>query len=75
MLGPDWINVNVVAPGPVPYTLRGLDTGVPEAQAEATYPNELLYAGRQLKRPIEPSDLEGMIAFLASPESDMITVS
>src|SRR5579871_3269361 len=73
MLGPDWINVNVIAPGPVPYTLRDLDKGAKPDEAEAKFPQELLYAGRQLKRDIQPSDIDGLVAFLASPESDMIT--
>ncbi len=73
MLGPDWINVNVIAPGPVPYTLRDLDKGAKPDEAEAKFPSELIYAGRQLKRDIQPSDIDGLVAFLASPESDMIT--
>jgi NAD(P)-dependent dehydrogenase (short-subunit alcohol dehydrogenase family) len=73
MLGPDWINVNVIAPGPVPYTLRDLDKGASPADADAKFPREMLYAGRHLKRDIEPADIDGLVAFLASPESDMIT--
>lgn len=73
MLGPDWINVNVIAPGPVPYTLRDLDKGASAADAEAKFPSDMLYAGRHLKRDIEPADIDGLVAFLASPESDMIT--
>jgi NAD(P)-dependent dehydrogenase (short-subunit alcohol dehydrogenase family) len=33
----------------------------------------MLYAGRHLKRDILPADIDGLVAFLASPESDMIT--
>ncbi|HUY20364.1 MAG TPA: SDR family oxidoreductase [Candidatus Binataceae bacterium] len=73
MLGPDWINVNVIAPGPVPYTLRDLDKGASPEEAEAKFPSEMIYAGRQLKREIQPADIDGLVAFLASPESDMIT--
>ena len=73
MLGPDWINVNAIAPGPVPYTLRDLDRPGAPGDPEAKFPSELIFAGRQLKREIEPNDLEGLVAFLASPESDMIT--
>jgi 3-oxoacyl-[acyl-carrier protein] reductase len=73
MLGPDWINVNVIAPGPVPYTLRDLDKGASAADAEAKFPSDMLYAGRHLKRDILPADIDGLVAFLASPESDMIT--
>lgn len=73
MLGPDWINVNVIAPGPVPYTLRDLDKGASPEEAEAKFPSEMIYAGRHLKREIQPADIEGLVAFLASPESDMIT--
>jgi 3-oxoacyl-[acyl-carrier protein] reductase len=73
MLGPDWINVNVIAPGPVPYTLRDLDKGAKPDEAEAKFPSDMIFAGRHIKREIQPSDVDGLVAFLASPESDMIT--
>ncbi|MBF6569833.1 MAG: SDR family oxidoreductase [Candidatus Binataceae bacterium] len=73
MLGPDWINVNVIAPGPVPYTLLDRDQGAPPVESDPRFPPEMLYAARPLKREIQPNDIEGLVAFLASPESDMIT--
>jgi 3-oxoacyl-[acyl-carrier protein] reductase len=73
MLGPDRINVNAVAPGPVPYTLRDLDKPGAAGDPEKKFPSELIFAGRALKREIEPADLEGLVAFLASSESDMMT--
>ncbi len=72
-LGKYWINVNAIVPGPVPTTLSGLDPLKTHENKADYYPPEQLYAGRYLMREIMPRDLEGLVAFLASDESDMIT--
>ncbi|HXG35481.1 MAG TPA: SDR family NAD(P)-dependent oxidoreductase, partial [Dehalococcoidia bacterium] len=64
-LGEFNINVNVVTPGAVitPELREQLGGKVPEN----------FTAGRYIPRPIYAEDLEGVIAFLASDESDLMT--
>lgn len=64
-LGAYNITVNAVTPGPVETVERQA------GQAPPLPPGS--QAGRYITRPIVPEDLEGVIAFLASDESDMIT--
>lgn len=64
-LGQYHINVNVVTPG-------GVD--VSEARGEPPRPlPETAVTDRYIRRMLTPQDLDGVIAFLASDESDMIT--
>lgn len=64
-LGDYNICVNAVTPG-------GVDAAA--ARGESPDPTaERMIAGRMLRRALYPEDLEGVIAFLASDESDMIT--
>lgn len=64
-LGEHRINVNAVTPGPV--DISPITGGDPMPLTEA------LLAGRAIRRRIVPRDLEGVIAFLASEDSDIIT--
>jgi 3-oxoacyl-[acyl-carrier protein] reductase len=64
-LGPHNINVNVVTPA-----------GVEASEARGEAPRQLpvnSQSGRYIQRELLPKDLEGVIAFLASDDSDMIT--
>ncbi len=64
-LGPHNINVNVVTPA-----------GVEASEARGEAPRQLpvnSQSGRYIQRQLLPKDLEGVIAFLASDDSDMIT--
>lgn len=64
-LGPHNINVNVVTPAGVEAS---------EARGEAPRPLPVnSQSGRYIQRQLLPKDLEGVIAFLASDDSDMIT--
>jgi len=64
-LGPHNINVNVVTPAGVEAS---------EARGEAPRPLPVnSQSGRYIQRQLLPRDLEGVIAFLASDDSDMIT--
>lgn len=68
-LGEYNINVNAVTPGPV-------ETAEARGEQPRSIPEDILeriLAGRYIKRLTYPRDLEGVIAFLASDESDMIT--
>ena len=62
-LGPRGITVNLVSPGPVRTELLGDD---PEKI-------ELMISFLALDRIGEPEDIAGIVAFLASPQSDYIT--
>jgi 3-oxoacyl-[acyl-carrier protein] reductase len=64
-LGEHRINVNVVTPGPVDIS--------PVTGGEPMVLTEAQLAGRAIRRRIIPRDLEGVIAFLASDDSDIIT--
>lgn len=64
-LGPYNINVNVITPA-------GVEAA--EARGETPRPfSETMLRDRYIKRQLFPKDLEGVVAFLASDESDMIT--
>ena len=58
------INVNAIAPG-------GVDTS--QAREEPETPSEHMLRQRSVERHLFPSDLDGVVAFLASDDSDMIT--
>jgi NAD(P)-dependent dehydrogenase (short-subunit alcohol dehydrogenase family) len=64
-LGEFNINVNAITPGPV-------DTSAVRGGAPTSLPAGS-FGGRLLQRPILPADLDGVVVFLASSESDMIT--
>ncbi len=63
-LGPFHINVNAIAPG-------GVDTS--QAREALETPSEHMLRQRSVERHLLPSDLDGVVAFLASDDSDMIT--
>jgi 3-oxoacyl-[acyl-carrier protein] reductase len=64
-LGEFNINVNVITPG-------GVDAS--EARGEASRPAPApSVSDRYIRRMLVPSDLDGVVAFLASDDSDMIT--
>jgi NAD(P)-dependent dehydrogenase (short-subunit alcohol dehydrogenase family) len=68
-LGEFNINVNAIAPGPVEtYKVRGEQAPVRSEDSMAR-----MLSGRYIKRFTYPEDLDGVVAFLASDESDMIT--
>ncbi len=58
------INVNAIAPG-------GVDTS--QAREAPETPSEHMLRQRSVERHLLPSDLDGVVAFLASDDSDMIT--
>jgi NAD(P)-dependent dehydrogenase (short-subunit alcohol dehydrogenase family) len=64
-LGEHNINVNAITPGPVDTSAvrEGVQFALPTGSS----------GGRLLKRQIMPSDLDGVVVFLASDQSDMIT--
>ncbi len=64
-LGPHNINVNVVTPA-------GVDASEARGEAPRPLPPNSL-RGRYIQKDLLPKDLEGVIAFLASDDSDMIT--
>lgn len=63
-LGPYNINVNAITPG-------GVETSQVREQAET--PSEHMTRQRCIERHLYPSDLDGVVAFLASDDSDMIS--
>jgi 3-oxoacyl-[acyl-carrier protein] reductase len=78
-LGPYGIRVNAIAPGVVltDATARVLSPGLPMAEARERAASKRLVATSisvaPLRRLVEPTDLAGVAAFLASDDSAMIT--
>lgn len=68
-LGPSNINVNAIAPGPVETSEVRDETPEPVSEQRMAQ----MLAGRYIKRLTYPQDLDGLVAFLVSDESDMIT--
>jgi 3-oxoacyl-[acyl-carrier protein] reductase len=64
-LGDFNVSVNAITPGPV-------DTSAVRDGGSSALPSGS-FGGRLIKRQITPSDLDGLVVFLASDESDMIT--
>jgi 3-oxoacyl-[acyl-carrier protein] reductase len=64
-LGEYNINVNAITPG-------GVDASVARGEAPRPQPAPSV-SDRYIKRMLVPEDLDGVVAFLASDESDMIT--
>ena len=63
-LGPFNINVNAITPG-------GVDTS--QAREAPETPSEHMLRQRCIERHLYPHDLDGVVAFLASDDSDMIS--
>ncbi len=64
-LGQYNINVNVITPG-------GVDASEARGEPPRAFTDDMA-RGRYIRKAIYPKDLEGVVAFLASDESDLIT--